>query len=154
MALPGRPRSTYPSGIMAHPSPFWIYMLECDNGAYYTGYTTNLVRRFRQHIDGTANVRYTRSHRPVRIAQCWRLHDSVGCALKVERLIKSGGRRFKERLVRDPSELGRMAASKLGGDIDVAAFDPRTVERAARALSADDVRTAADPFAAALPTDP
>ena len=30
--------------MTSHPY-FWIYMLECENGAYYVGYTTNLTRR-------------------------------------------------------------------------------------------------------------
>jgi putative endonuclease len=82
---------------------FWIYMLECDNGSYYTGYTRNIARRFRQHVDGKAGVRYTRSHPPVRIAQCWRLFGSVGTALKIESLIKQKPRPVKDRLVANPS---------------------------------------------------
>jgi len=123
-------------------------MLECDNGAFYTGYSTNLVRRFRQHVDGTANVRYTRSNRPLRLSQCWRLYDTVGSALKIERLIKLAGRPAKERLVREPTFLRSMAAARLDRDLDLFTFDPQTVEAASRALEPDKVRTTDDPFAA------
>ena len=122
-------------------------MLECENGAYYTGYTTNLTRRFRQHLDGTAGVKYTRSHRPVRIAQCWRLYDSVGCALKVEKMIKAGGRRVKNLILSDPSELKRIASARLGRELKLFAFDTIDVEKASRQLDASEVKTVPDPFA-------
>ena len=42
----------------------WIlYLLECADGTYYAGITTNLVRRFQQHLNGKG-ARYTRAHRP------------------------------------------------------------------------------------------
>lgn len=129
----------------AASSTFWIYILECENGAYYTGYTNNLVRRFRQHIDGTAGVKYTRSNRPLRIAQCWRLCGSVGDALKIEAMIKRRGRVLKDRLVENPSGL-----SSAIGDIVVAhleTFDATRVERKARALAAAEVTKTPDPFA-------
>lgn len=132
-------------------SYFWIYMLECENGAYYTGYSTNLVRRFRQHVEGTAGVRYTRSNRPVRIAQCWRLYEPVGSALKVERLIKDRGRTAKDRLVHDPSHLKAMAAKKLGSDVRIYPFDPRDVERASRCLAPEELRDTPDPFTSVPP---
>ncbi|MBT7521096.1 MAG: GIY-YIG nuclease family protein, partial [Nitrospina sp.] len=28
---------------------FWLYMLECENGSFYTGYTKNLAIRYYQH---------------------------------------------------------------------------------------------------------
>lgn len=128
-------------------------MLECENGAFYTGYTTNLARRFRQHIDGTANVKYTRTYKPVRIAQCWRLFDTVGCALKVERFIKSSGRPAKTRLINDPSRLKQMVMSRLGRAPDIFTFDPTGVEDAARRLLPEEVKDCADPFASAKPID-
>lgn len=126
---------------------FWIYILECSNGSYYTGYTNNLARRYRQHVDGTANVKYTRSYKPVRLAQCWRLYSSVGYALKVERLIKSLGRAAKGRLVREPDDLKTRVARRLELDLEIVTFEPRAVERAAHRLSPDDIRAGVDPFA-------
>ncbi len=128
-------------------------MLECENGAYYTGYSTNLTRRFRQHVDGTANVKYTRTHKPVRIAQCWRLYDAVGTALKVERAIKTMGRKAKNRLVGEPMAIKKLVAARLGTELDIYTFDPVKVEKAARSLPADDIKTAEDPMAAMPPGD-
>jgi putative endonuclease len=131
---------------MAPSSWFWIYMIECDNGAYYTGYTSNLTRRFRQHLDGTANVKYTRSHKPVRLASCWQLFDTVGTALKVESLIKRGGAPTKRRLLDDPLGLAPLVAARLDRDVRIVPFDTGAVEAAARALAPDEVKTAPDPF--------
>ena len=128
-------------------------MLECENGSFYTGYTKNLTRRFRQHLDGTANVKYTRSHKPIRIAQCWRLYESVGCALKVEKLIKTAGRPVKEWLVREPDELRQMASVRMDTDIPIFTNNPGEIENAARELANDEVKTAPDPFAWAGPVD-
>jgi putative endonuclease len=125
---------------------FWIYMIECDNGSYYTGYTNNLARRFRQHLDGTANVKYTRSYKPVRLAQCWRLFDTVGTALKVESFIKRGGSAAKRRILDDPRALTALVAARLDRTVDIAPFDAAAVEAVARALSPDDMKSGVDPF--------
>ena len=43
-------------------------MLECKNGAYYTGITTNIERRFNEHLqDKAKGAKYTRINKPVRI---------------------------------------------------------------------------------------
>jgi putative endonuclease len=46
---------------------FYVYILQCCDGSYYTGYTNNLKERTRQHLNGTG-ARYTKSHKPDRIA--------------------------------------------------------------------------------------
>ena len=46
--------------------PYYCYILECADGSFYTGWTTDPVRRERQHNRG-AGARYTRTHRPVRL---------------------------------------------------------------------------------------
>lgn len=136
---------------MTRRSWYWIYMIECENGAYYTGYTSNLARRFRQHVDGTANVKYTRSYRPVRLARCWRLFDTVGTALKVEAAIKRGGTAAKRRLLDDPTRLAGLVAAKLDREVVIEPFDARAVEAAARNLDPADIKYGADPFESAPP---
>ena len=126
-------------------------MIECDNGAYYTGYTSNLARRFRQHLDGTAGVKYTRSYRPVRLAACWRLFDTVGTALKVESAIKRGGTALKHRILDDPDALAPAVAARLDCEVTLVPFETAAVENAARSLEPGKVKTAADPFASAPP---
>jgi putative endonuclease len=48
-------------------NPIWyLYLLECANGAYYAGITTDVEARFAAHQFGKG-ARYTRANPPVRI---------------------------------------------------------------------------------------
>jgi putative endonuclease len=87
---------------------FWVYILHCDNNTYYTGYTNNLDKRFQSHVDGTGRCKYTRSFRPLRIAQSWSIHGDKPLALRMERFIKRLPRSEKEKIIADPSMLYAM----------------------------------------------
>ena len=92
---------------------YYIYVLECSNNSYYTGYTTDIARRYQEHCDSSGRCNYTRSFPPVRIAACWSLNDdSSSPALRIERMIKQLLRPDKERLIRDPSRLATLLKSK------------------------------------------
>jgi putative endonuclease len=121
---------------------FWIYILECDDGSYYTGYTADLARRYRLHVEGKAGARYTRSHPPVRIAQCWRLFENVGTALKVEKLVKRRSRTAKARLVARPGELRALASNKLDRSVRIYAADPAAVQSESMGEMSERVRAA------------
>ena len=45
---------------------WWIYLVQCSDSSFYSGITTNLERRVRQH-NGTlaGGARYTRARQPV-----------------------------------------------------------------------------------------
>ncbi len=45
---------------------FYCYLLECSDGSYYTGWTTDPRRRATEHNAGRG-ARYTRARRPVRL---------------------------------------------------------------------------------------
>lgn len=45
----------------------YIYILECEDGSYYTGWTNDLEKRFHAHCSGKG-AKYTKTHHPVRIA--------------------------------------------------------------------------------------
>ncbi|PJC36836.1 hypothetical protein CO046_03750 [Candidatus Peregrinibacteria bacterium CG_4_9_14_0_2_um_filter_53_11] len=47
---------------------FWVYMLRCADGTYYTGYTTNLEKRLHRHNNLKSGARYTKARRPVELA--------------------------------------------------------------------------------------
>lgn len=48
-------------------SPIWhLYLIECRDGSYYAGITTDVARRYQEHVDGKG-ARYTRSHPPRRL---------------------------------------------------------------------------------------
>ncbi len=87
---------------------YQIYIIQCENGHYYTGIAADLLKRFMVHLKG--GVKYTRSFPPLGICQCWRVPGGRGPALRVEAYIKNLPRSGKEELVRDPRSLaGRVA---------------------------------------------
>ena len=45
---------------------YTLYIIECADGSLYTGITTDLARRFKEHQNGKGG-HYTRAHKPVRI---------------------------------------------------------------------------------------
>lgn len=64
--LPVPPSAALPATHGTAASRWVLYLLECVDGTYYAGITTNLARRFDQHVAGKG-ARYTRAHRPRRI---------------------------------------------------------------------------------------
>lgn len=78
-----------------------VYILECENGHYYTGYTDNLTKRFQAHCDGTSRCKYTRAFKPIRIAQSWSVPDKSQ-AMRFEYAIKQLSRQEKEIIIKNP----------------------------------------------------
>ena len=48
-------------------SKWKIYIIECSDGTYYTGITTDVRRRLLEHNFSFKSAKYTRSRRPVRL---------------------------------------------------------------------------------------
>lgn len=86
-------------------SIYFVYILNCINGAYYTGYTTNLLRRFKEHCNGSIKCKFTRSFKPLEIAQSWQVMGNKGQAMQVERFIKGLNREAKTKLISQPETL-------------------------------------------------
>ena len=76
---------------------YYVYMLECSNGHYYIGYTTDIERRYQEHREGSSKCKYTRSFPPKRIVMCWTV-NSLSQALKLERYLKKLSRDEKSHL--------------------------------------------------------
>ncbi|NOH01475.1 MAG: GIY-YIG nuclease family protein [Chloroflexi bacterium] len=74
----------------------YCYILECSDGTYYTGWTTNPERRLAQHNRGTG-ARYTKTRRPVKLVYLEEQPDKI-TALKRERAIKALPRKKKMEL--------------------------------------------------------
>ena len=74
-----------------------VYVLRCRTGQLYTGCTTDLERRLREHNSGVGS-KFTRSRLPVAVVYEERL-GSRSEALRRERAIKGMDRREKLRLV-------------------------------------------------------
>ncbi|WP_147821217.1 GIY-YIG nuclease family protein [Salidesulfovibrio onnuriiensis] len=78
-----------------------VYLLECSDGTYYCGITTDLDRRLRQHNNGTA-AKYTRYRAPVRLLTSAEVEDKSE-ALKVELFVKKTPRSKKCSVITNKS---------------------------------------------------
>lgn len=76
---------------------YYIYILLCSDGSYYTGSTNDVERRFKDHIDGQG-ARYTKSHKPVVIIYKEEFATKSE-ALKREAEIKKLSKIEKEKLI-------------------------------------------------------
>ena len=69
------------------------------------GYTNDLQRRYEEHLSGSAKCKYTRSFKPLGIAQSWQVVGTKAEAMKVEKYIKMLSRKRKEEIVVYPEKL-------------------------------------------------
>ena len=77
--------------------PAFVYVLECADGTFYTGWTNNPEKRLISHNEGSG-ARYTRGRLPVKIVYVEELTTRQD-AQRREAAIKSLTRRQKEALV-------------------------------------------------------
>ena len=77
---------------------FYVYIVECSDGTYYTGYTLDIERRVVIHNNGKG-AKYTRDRRPVKLVW-WKEYRQFKPAFKLEKIIKKLTRLQKESLVK------------------------------------------------------
>lgn len=75
-----------------------VYILRCADDSLYTGVTTSLARRLREHNETGAGARYTRARRPVQLvhAECAQ-NRSIACRREYQ--LKQLSRAEKEALI-------------------------------------------------------
>jgi putative endonuclease len=84
--------------------PFFCYMVQCVDGTYYTGWSTDPLRRAHQHNQGLHGATYTRMRRPVRLVYVEEQPDR-SAAMRRELKIKNLSHNQKHALVeKDPYE--------------------------------------------------
>lgn len=76
---------------------FFVYIIQCDDGSFYTGYTKNLNHRIKMHMKGKG-ARYTKSHKPKKVVFIEK-YESRSDALKRERSIKKKSHNQKQELI-------------------------------------------------------
>lgn len=76
---------------------FYTYIIECSDGTYYTGYTTDLNRRIRMHNE-KKGAKYTRSRTPVTLVY-QETSETKSYAMQREAAIKRLSRKEKEKLI-------------------------------------------------------
>jgi len=78
---------------------YFIYILLCKGGSFYTGSTNDIKKRLKAHSEGQG-AKYTKSHKPIKLIYSEEF-SSKGEALQREYEIKSLSRKKKEELVKE-----------------------------------------------------
>ena len=81
---------------------WFVYVIECVDGSFYKGFTTDLIKRYKQHCAGIG-AEWTKTHKPKQLFY-WEIHYSEKSAIEREKYLKSGcGREwFKNEVVDKP----------------------------------------------------
>lgn len=66
---------------------YYVYIVQCEDGSLYTGYTTDIESRMKRHVKGQG-ARYTRMNKPTKLVHIERYHTRSE-AMKRERQIKN-----------------------------------------------------------------
>lgn len=90
---------------MTVPSSSWyLYIIETEGGRLYTGITTDLARRFEQHVSGKG-ARFFRADPPLRMVYS-QSHPDRSTASKAEYAVKQLSRKEKLTLIAGQSGSG------------------------------------------------
>jgi len=76
----------------------WMYILECADGSYYVGSTTDLARRLWEHNEGVG-AKYTARRRPVKLVYSAEF-ATIAEAYAAEKQVQGWGRAKRQALIR------------------------------------------------------
>ncbi|RZT13037.1 putative endonuclease [Fictibacillus sp. BK138] len=79
----------------------FVYILECGDGTYYTGYTNEISQRLRKHEEGKG-AKYTRGRGPLKLV-FQQSFSTKQEAMRLEFAIKKLNRAAKERIIKEGS---------------------------------------------------
>jgi len=77
---------------------YYVYILECSDKSYYTGITSNLTKRFEEHLAGKHKDSYTYNKRPLSLV-FYAEFTNVEIAIDTEKQIKKWSRAKKKALI-------------------------------------------------------
>jgi putative endonuclease len=77
---------------------FYVYILKCNDGSYYTGITNDIERRITEHNARTSPDSYTFKRRPVELA-FYETFNDFRIAEQWEKKLKGWSRKKKEALI-------------------------------------------------------
>jgi len=85
---------------MAITCSWVLYVLLCADGSYYTGTTTDIKRRLKEHNTSRRGAKYTKTRRPVEIIYTEKF-PSRSSAQKAEYRFKQLTRKQKEKVINE-----------------------------------------------------
>ena len=91
-----------------------MYIVECTDGSYYTGSTTDMVLRLAQHNSGEG-ANYTRKRMPVKLTY-FEEYDRIDTAFYREKQVQGWSRKKKVALINGKREdLPGLSHNKMSG---------------------------------------
>jgi putative endonuclease len=84
-------------GTVRKTAAYYVYIILCEDGTYYTGYSNDPAHRLAEHLKGRG-AKYTRMHKPKQIVYLQR-HKTQRSAMIRERRIKTLTHDAKRRLI-------------------------------------------------------
>ncbi len=80
---------------------YYTYIIRCTDDSLYTGITTDVKRRFKEHISqNEKSAKYTRTHKAIKIEAVWQSKDRIS-ASRLEYQIKRLTKNQKENLIKN-----------------------------------------------------
>ena len=110
---------------------YYVYLIRCFDGTFYTGVTNDIERRFAEHCDGVNPACYTHGRRPLRLVYVGEF-DRPSEAIGFEKRLKTWSHKKKRAFAdRDWPLLKRLAVPHAIGA--PSAVTPSNVEGQPRA---------------------
>lgn len=92
---------------------YYTYILRCKDNSLYTGITTDLERRLKEHKEkGEKTAKYTLRHEAEKMEIAWKSENRV-LASKLEFNIKRLTKKQKEELIKNPKLLNKFLGDKI-----------------------------------------
>ena len=94
---------------------YWVYVLLCRDGSFYTGVTSALEQRIAAHHQGTIPDCYTIERRPLKLVHVTAFSTPIE-AITAEKKLKSWSHAKKHAFVRgDWNEMRRLSRRRTAG---------------------------------------
>ena len=91
---------------------YYVYIVECSDGSFYTGFTNNIERRLQEHNDGVNPKAYTHNKRPVKLVFHTDFTEPVK-GIEFEKQVKGWSRKKKIALINgDMNKLKKLSECK------------------------------------------
>lgn len=77
---------------------YFVYILKCSDGTLYTGITTDVERRVKEHNESNLGAKYTKARRPVKLVYVEEFENRSDASFR-ENMIKKLTRENKLTLI-------------------------------------------------------
>ena len=93
---------------------YYIYMLRCEDNSLYTGITTNIEHRMKEHFTKENCAKYTYTHTAKKLEAAWETENRI-LASKLEYHIKTLKKSQKEELIKK-NNIKELLSDKIEAD--------------------------------------